>query len=93
VSYAGADPYAGAVGKLVPSVDHTRHPLAVAGPRQDAWGRLAAAAHVAHFLWRIPEGSLVAFYAERHPEVVADARTLPPPDADATLEEALAAIR
>ncbi len=31
VQYAAADPYGGAVGKLIPSIDHIRHPVDITG--------------------------------------------------------------
>jgi tRNA(Arg) A34 adenosine deaminase TadA len=92
VRYAAPDPYGGGVGKLVPSVDHMRHPIAVEGPLARAEGRLAEALHVAHFLWRLPESNVVAFYGETRPDVLAAARRLPSPDVDATLADALAAL-
>jgi tRNA(Arg) A34 adenosine deaminase TadA len=92
VCYAAADPYGGAVGLLRPSADHLAHPVEVEGPLDDARGRLPELLHVAHFLWRVPDGGVTRFYRERHPELVEAARALPPPDAGAALEDAFAAL-
>jgi len=93
VRFAGADPYAGAVGKLVPSVDHELNPVTVAGPLAGVEGLVPELLHVAHFLWRLPESNLLRFYGEARPEVVAAARELPPPDAEASLDDVFAQAR
>ena len=92
VRYAAADPYGGAAGLLLPSADHLAHPIEVDGPLEGPRGRLPELLHVAHFLWRVPDGGVATFYRERFPELVAAARSLPPPDAGATLADALAAL-
>src|SRR6266545_3315819 len=89
--YAAADPYSGAVGKLVPSADHDAHPpLKIEGPLSSAPGQLPELLHVAHFLWRVPNASVMSFYRSIRPDLVATAQTLPPPDSGATLTEAFA---
>lgn len=93
VRYAAADPYGGAVGKLVPSRDHLVHPVAVEGPLPGDAGRLPELLLVAHFLWRVPGGEFVRFYREASPELVEAAAAIPPPDAGATLEDAFAALQ
>jgi tRNA(adenine34) deaminase len=90
VSYAAADPYAGAAGKLVPSEDHLAHPIALEGPLPDVAGRLPELVHVAHMLWRVPEGGVVGFYRRRFPDVLAAAGRLPPPGARATFADVFA---
>jgi tRNA(adenine34) deaminase len=91
--YAAADPYSGAVGKLVPSADHEAHaPLKIDGPLSGAPGRLPELLHVAHFLWRAPNASVMSFYRSTSPDLVATAETLPAPDSGATLTEAFAAL-
>jgi tRNA(Arg) A34 adenosine deaminase TadA len=90
--YAAPDPYAGAVGRLVPNSDHEAHPLVVEGPLGGAPGRLPEALHVAHFLWRVPDGPAARFYRRFRPDLVTAARRLPAPDADATLADAFAAL-
>jgi hypothetical protein len=44
--------------------------MTIAGPRDDAFGRLAEALHVAFFVERDPEISVVRAYRERAPQVV-----------------------
>jgi hypothetical protein len=90
--YAAADPYGGAVGKLVPSRDHEVHPLKVEGPLSGASGLLPELLHVAHFLWRRPGGDVTRFYRSFKPDVLAAAQELPAPDAGATLTDAFAAL-
>jgi len=64
----------------------------VEGPLEGLRGRLPEVLHIAHFLWRVPDGGVATFYRERFPELVDVARALPPPDAGATLAEAFAAL-
>jgi tRNA(adenine34) deaminase len=92
VRYAAHDPYGGAVGKLVPSRDHEAHPIDVEGPMVGPLGRLPELLHVAHFLWRKPEGDVASFYRRSYPDVVAAAKRMPAPDYGATLDDALASL-
>jgi tRNA(Arg) A34 adenosine deaminase TadA len=93
VSFAGEDPYGGAVGKLVPGPDHFAHPVVVEEPLSGAAGLLPELLHVAHFLWRLPDGNVLRLYNAQRPDVVAAAAKLPPPRSGAKLEDALAAAR
>ena len=88
--YAAPDPQAGAVGKLVPSRDHEAHPLNVEGPLRGPPGRLAELLHLAHCLWRSPDGGVARFYRSFRPDLVAAAQTLPARDSGATLTDAFA---
>lgn len=92
VRYAAADPYGGAAGKLLPSPDHLAHPVRVHGPLPGIRGRLPELLLVAHFLWRVPDGGMAGFYRRTRPELVAEARAVPAPDAGGSLEEAFAAL-
>jgi tRNA(adenine34) deaminase len=92
VRYAAADPYGGAVGKLLPSRDHELHPVEVSGPLPGAAGLLPELLHVAHMLWRVPNGNLAAFYRSTRPRLVEAARELPLPDSGASLADAVAAL-
>jgi len=80
--FAGEDPYGGAVGKLVPGAE---------GPLPGAAGLLPELLHVAHFLWRLPDGNVMRLYRARRPEVVAAAANVPSPRSGATLDDAIAA--
>jgi tRNA(Arg) A34 adenosine deaminase TadA len=92
VRYAARDPYAGSVGLLLPSADHLAHPVEIDGPLEGPRGRLPELLHVAHFLWRVPDGGVASFYRERSPDLVEAARVLPAPDSGATLADAFAAL-
>jgi tRNA(Arg) A34 adenosine deaminase TadA len=89
--FASADAYGGAVGKLLPSPDHTAHPVTVEGPLDGPAGLLPEALLVAHCLWRRPEGDVVRFYREERPELFGLAQTLPVPGAGGTLPGVYAA--
>lgn len=65
--YMGADPYGGAVGRLEPPPHLARLPLLVEGPRDDLYGLLASALHVAFYLRRNPEGHVVAVHRTAAP--------------------------
>jgi len=92
VSFAGEDPYGGAVGKLVPGPDHFAHPVVVEGPLSGAAGLLPELLHVAHFLWRLPDGNVMRLYRAERPSLVAAAAKLPPPRSGSTLEDAVGAL-
>jgi tRNA(adenine34) deaminase len=79
VRFAGKDRYGGATGKLVPSADHTAHPVAVEGPLPGEAGSLPELLLVAFFLWHRPGGDVVRFFEEHDPELVVRARGLEPP--------------
>jgi hypothetical protein len=51
-------------------------PLAIDGPRDDPFGRLASALLLAFFLRRKPEGHVVGAYAARAPHMLPVARAL-----------------
>jgi tRNA(Arg) A34 adenosine deaminase TadA len=92
VRYASADPYGGGVGLLRAGPDHLAHPVAFEGPLPGAAGRLPELLHVAHLLWRVPDGNLVRFYRDTRLDCLAAAAALPAPDAGATLADALALV-
>ena len=92
VRYAGADPYGGAVGKLLPSRDHEVHPVEVSGPLPGTAGLLPELLHVAHMLWRVPDGNVVKLYLSTRPRLVEAARKLPLPDSGAALADAVTAV-
>jgi hypothetical protein len=43
-------------------------------------------------LWRVPDGNVVRLYRATRPQLVETARRLPPPDAGATLADAVTAL-
>lgn len=91
--FAAHDPYGGAVGKLLPSAAHEAHPaMRIEGPLADAPGRLPELLLLSHYLWRMPNANVVAFYQSRRPHLVEVARTLPAPDSGASLAETFSAL-
>jgi tRNA(adenine34) deaminase len=90
--YAAADPYAGAVGKVLPSPDHEAHPVVVDGPLPGGAGLFPELLHIAHFLWRLPESNFMRVYRSTRAELIAAAKALPPPQSGATLADAVAAL-
>ena len=92
VSFAGEDPYGGAVGRLVPGPDHLAWPVAVEGPLPGRAGLLPELLHVAHHLWRLPDGNVMRLYRSTRPELVSGAERLPLPRTGATLDDAIASL-
>ncbi len=76
LTYLGADPYAGATAAVGPTPYTRRLPVAISGPRQDRWGRLAAGLHVAFYLRRDPAGRVVSAHRELRPDLAAAADAL-----------------
>lgn len=70
LTYLGADPYGGAVGRLANTAHTARVPVQVSGPRRDDVGTLASALHVAYYLQRNPSGAVVRFHEEHRPELL-----------------------
>jgi tRNA(Arg) A34 adenosine deaminase TadA len=92
VNYAARDAYGGAVGKLIAGRDHDAHPVRIAGPLDGPGGLLPEVLLIAFFLWRRPDGDVVGFYSEQHPELVAVARDLPVPGGGGTLPGVYATV-
>ena len=90
--YAATDRFAGAVGKVVATADHEAHPLNVDGPLEGDAGRLPELLHLAHCIWRVPNGGVATFYRCLRPDLVAAAKKLPAPGTDASLDEAFATL-
>jgi tRNA(Arg) A34 adenosine deaminase TadA len=91
VLYASPDAWGGAAGRLPDNQDYAWHPIVIEGPLDDGLARFGELLHVAHFLWRVPEGNLAAFYRRTRPDLVAAAECLPPPRTGASLDSALGA--
>ena len=92
VRFAGADPYAGATRTLVVTADQLAHPVSIEGPLEGPGGLLPELLHVAHFLWRRPDGDVLRFYRGTRPEVVELAEELPTPDGDGSLPGVYASV-
>ena len=67
-------------------------PLKVEGPLRGPLGRLAQLVHLAHCLWRSPDGGVASFYRSFRPDLVAAAQKLPGVDSGATLTDAFDAL-
>lgn len=95
VRYAAADPYAGAVGKLLPSEFMGRqNPLRVEGPLPGPVALLPEVLHLRHMLWRVPDGQgMVPFYRESRSELIDIALRVPVPPQATTLDDAYARIQ
>jgi len=76
LTYLGADPYGGAVGKMQPTAHTARTRITIFGPRADDLGLLASALHVAFYLQRNPAGHVVRTHRLLAPPVVAAAEAL-----------------
>lgn len=93
VRYAGADPYAGAVGKLLPSEFMQLNPLRVDGPLPGLVGLFPELLHLRHMLWRLPGGSGVeAHYRRERNDLVGLSLQIPAPPDATTLGDALARV-
>lgn len=93
VRYAGADPYAGAVGKLLESEFTRQHPLRVDGPLSGTASLLPELLHLRHMLWRVPDSAgFVPFYRRVKPDFVEAALRIPAPPDATTLGDAFARI-
>jgi tRNA(adenine34) deaminase len=68
--YLAADPYGGAVGRLSDTAHTARVQVKTYGPSRDGLSTLISALHVACYLQRNPNGSVVRFHQDRHPDVV-----------------------
>ena len=68
------------------------HPVEVSGPLPGTAGLLPELLHVAHMLWRVPDGNVVKLYRSTRPRLVEAARKLPLPDSDAALADAVTAV-
>ena len=76
LTYLGADPYAGAVGRLADTPHTARVAVRCTGPRTDAVGELVPAMHVACYLRRNPAGAVVRVHRELLPSAVRAAERL-----------------
>ncbi|HEV2010140.1 MAG TPA: nucleoside deaminase [Candidatus Limnocylindria bacterium] len=93
VRYAAADPYGGAVGKLLASEDMRQHPVRIEGPLHGPAGLIPEVLLLRHMLWRVPDGpGMVPLYRRLHPELVDIALRIPAPRDATTLSDAFARI-
>ncbi len=77
IRYAGADPYGGGDGGLIGVNPHVeRVPLALEGPRNDAFGVLASALLPAFYLRRKPTGHVVRAFERETPALLAAAEAM-----------------
>jgi tRNA(Arg) A34 adenosine deaminase TadA len=70
VRFSSADHYGGGRGLRLENAHTARLPLVVTGPYDGLLGELGELLHVAHFVWRRPDGFVIATYRERQPDLV-----------------------
>ena len=70
VRFASRDVYAGGSRFTLDNPRAERQPLQVEGPLDGILGDLGELLHVAHFLWRKPDGALIEVHRERSPRIV-----------------------
>ena len=91
--YGAADPYAGAVGRLLPNPFLEQYPLRVEGPLSGVAGLFPELLHVRHMLWRVPDGrGLVPFYRRTRPGLLELASRIPAPPEATSLDDAVARV-
>lgn len=90
--YAAAEPYSGAVGKLIRNPALDSRTLEVEGPLPAPEGLVPQLLHLRHALWRAPERDIATFYRSFHPDLVELAQQLPAPDDGASLADAFAVV-
>jgi tRNA(Arg) A34 adenosine deaminase TadA len=96
VRYASADHYGGGRELRLENPHTARRPLVVTGPLDGLPGELGELLHVAHFVWRRPDGMVMAVYRERNPALVELAQKLnlmSAARAGASLEVAIELVR
>jgi tRNA(adenine34) deaminase len=76
VRFASADHYGGGRGLRLENPHTARLPLVITGPLEGRLGELGELLHVAHFVWRRPDGRVIAVYREQHPRLVQVAEAL-----------------
>jgi tRNA(adenine34) deaminase len=92
VRFASLDRYGGGRELRLENPHTARLPLVLTGPLDGLLGDLGELLHLAHFLWRRPDGFVMRTYRERWPELAELAEALDlkaAADADATLEDAI----
>jgi Cytidine and deoxycytidylate deaminase zinc-binding region len=70
IRFASADHYGGGTALRLENPHTLRSPLVLEGPLDGGPGQLGELFHVAHFLWRKPEGVVISSHRERNPELV-----------------------
>jgi tRNA(Arg) A34 adenosine deaminase TadA len=76
VRYASTDHYGGGRELRLENPHTARLPLAVIGPLDGLLGELGELLHIAHFVWRKPDGAVMTVYRERNPDLVQLAEAL-----------------
>jgi tRNA(adenine34) deaminase len=93
--YASTDHYGGGRELRLENPHTARRPLELTGPLDGILGDFGELLHLAHFVWRRPDGQVLATYRERKPDLVELAERLDLMNAaqsGATLDDALALV-
>jgi tRNA(adenine34) deaminase len=92
VRFASLDRYGGGKELRLENPHTARLPLQLSGPLDGLLGDLGELLHLAHFVWRRPDGHVLTTYREHSPELVELAETLDlkaAADEEATLDDAI----
>src|SRR5918992_3525609 len=95
VRFASADRYGGGRDLRLENAHTARRPLVVMGPLEGLTGDLGEILHLAHFVWRRPDGHVLATYRDHSPDLVALAEALDlkrAADEGASLDDAIALV-
>ena len=95
VRFASADHYGGGRGFRLENPHTARLPLVLTGPLEGLLGDFGTILHVAFFLWRRPDGPVVASHREQSTDLVELAEAIDlmaAAEAGASLEDALALV-
>jgi tRNA(Arg) A34 adenosine deaminase TadA len=94
--FASADHYGGGRGLRLENAHTARLPLVVTGPLDGLLGDLGELLLLAHFVWRRPDGLVIATYRERRPDLVDVAERIDlmaAAQAGASLDEAIELVQ
>ena len=95
VRFASTDHYGGGRGLRLENPHTARLPLRLSGPLDGLLGDLGELLHLAHFVWRRPDGHVIAVYREHNPALVELAESLDlkaAADEGASLDDAIGLV-
>jgi tRNA(adenine34) deaminase len=95
IRFASLDRYGGGKELRLENPHTARLPLVLSGPLDGLLGELGELLHLAHFVWRRPDGHVLTVYREHHAALVELAETLDlmaAAQAGASLDDALGLV-